>query len=71
MKWDIAEIAPDQITAEIWVDMLQRNDIPAMIEPRDAVSFLGVSPFPCRVMVPEESVAQARAFLQGYTESPE
>jgi len=71
MNWEVAEIAPDQITAEIWVDILQQNEIPAMIEPRDAVSFLGVSPFPCRVMVPADVVSQAKKTLQDYLQPAE
>ncbi len=66
MKWEVAGTAPDQVTAEIWCDILQQAGIPAMIEPRDAVSFLGVSPFPCRVMAPEDVVSQAREILEDY-----
>ena len=43
--------APDQLTAEIWKDILLQQGIPAMVNPQDAISFMGVSSFPCRIMV--------------------
>jgi hypothetical protein len=63
MKWEYLTTAPDQLTAEIWQELLQREGIPAVIEPRDAVSFLGISAMPCRLMVPEGSVKEALAIL--------
>ena len=50
-QWELLTTAPDQLTAEIWLDILIQNDIPAMINPRDAISFMGVSSLPCRIMV--------------------
>ena len=50
-NWELLTTAPDQLTAEIWLDILIQNDIPAMINPRDAISFMGVSSLPCRIMV--------------------
>jgi hypothetical protein len=49
--WELLTTAPDQLTAEIWKDILIQNGIPAIINPRDAISFMGVSSFPCRIMV--------------------
>lgn len=63
MKWEYLTTAPDQLTAEIWQELLQSEGIPAMIEPGDAISFLGVSPMPCRLMVREGFLAQAQAIL--------
>ena len=68
MKWKLLTTAPDQLTAEMWCNVLREAGITAMIEPRDAVSFLGISPFPCRVMVPEGMVEEAREMLSDYTE---
>jgi hypothetical protein len=51
-KWELLTTAPDQLTAEIWTDILTQNGIPAMINPQDAISFMGVSSLPCRIMVP-------------------
>jgi hypothetical protein len=51
------------MTAEIWVGILRDAGIPAMIHPSDAVSYLGISPFTCRVQVPEEHLDRARELL--------
>jgi hypothetical protein len=50
-KWLLLTTAPDQLTAEIWRDILLQHGIPAMVNPGDAMSFMGVSSFPCRIMV--------------------
>jgi hypothetical protein len=50
-KWELLTTAPDQLTAEIWTDILTQNGIPAMVNPQDAISFMGVSSLPCRIMV--------------------
>ncbi len=63
MKWEVVTTAPDQLTAEMWQEILQNEGIPATIEPRDAISFLGPSSMPCRIMVPEGSVKEALAIL--------
>ena len=63
MEWKYLTTAPDQLSAEMWQELLQNEGIPAIIEPRDAVSFLGVSPMPCRLMVPEDMVEEAMAIL--------
>ena len=55
--------APDQTTAEIWVAKLQEAGIPAMVRPGDIVSFMGVSPRPCRVLVDEARLEEAQAVL--------
>jgi hypothetical protein len=63
MKWEYLTTAPDQLTAEIWLQLLQNEGVPAVIEPRDAISFLGLSTMPCRLMVPEGLVKEALAIL--------
>ena len=62
-EWVHLTMAPDQITAELWVSMLEQEGIPAMINPSDSVSFLGVSGFGCRIQVPEEYTERARQVL--------
>ena len=57
--WVHLATAPDQITAEIWVSLLRDSGVRAMIRPSDAVSFLGVSAYGCRVQVPESELARA------------
>jgi len=63
MKWVHVATAPDQLSAEIWVDLLHDEGIPALISPSDAVSFLGISGLSCRVLVPDDRLPEARAVL--------
>ena len=62
-QWVTAATAPDQLTGEIWRQLLQQESIPSMLEPHDTISFLGVSLSPVRVLVPLEIVARAREVL--------
>jgi len=62
-KWVVLTTAPDQLTAEMWQDILLQEGIPAMVNPADAVSFLGVSSFPCRIMVAPGYLKQAKEIL--------
>jgi len=50
-RWLLLTTAPDQLTAEIWTDILLQQGVPAMVNPQDTISFMGVSSFPCRIMV--------------------
>ena len=65
-KWGYLIAAPNQLTAEMWRDILIDVGIPAMIAPQDAVSFMGVSAMPCRIMVPEERIAEATRILEAH-----
>lgn len=67
MKWVNLTTAPDQLTAEMWCDLLHNEGIPAMVKPSDAVSFLGVSMTSSRVMVPEDRKDEAAAVLTEQT----
>jgi hypothetical protein len=71
-KWLLLTTAPDQLTAEIWQDILVQNGIPAMINPQDAISFMGVSSLPCRIMVAYGYRQQAKEILDSLkpTEEP-
>jgi hypothetical protein len=64
VQWVSLAIAPDQLTAEMWCELLRNEGIPAMVQPSDAVSFLGVSPTACRVVVPKDRREEAAAVLQ-------
>ena len=66
MKWGLLATAPDQLTAEMWAEILHNEGVPARIKPEDVVSFLGVSAMPCRLLVPEGRIAEARAVLAQY-----
>lgn len=64
MGWTHLATAPDQLTAELWLAILRDNGIVGRIRPTDAVSYLGVSAFGCRVEVEEEDVAGALELLR-------
>ncbi len=64
-KWKLLTVAPDQLTAEMWQEMLVREGIPAAVNPGDTASFMGVSPLPCRLMVAEEYLERAKQILAG------
>ena len=63
MKWVVFATAPDQLMAEMWRGLLAAEGIAALIRPGDAVSFLGVSSYPCRLMVRERDVQRASEIL--------
>jgi hypothetical protein len=62
-RWELLTTAPDQLTAEIWTDILNQNGVPAVINPQDAISFMGVSSLPCRIMVAYGYRQQAQDIL--------
>ena len=62
--WSVVGTAPDQLTAEMWRGLLEAQRIPSMLAPADAVSFLGVSTVPCRVLVPEHLIDTAWRALE-------
>jgi hypothetical protein len=64
-RWVPVRTAPDQLTAEIWLGLLEAEQIPAMLAPGDVVSFLGVSSVPCRLLVPEDLLPAAERVLDG------
>ena len=55
--------APDQLTAEMWRDILLQEGVPTAINAGDVASFLGVSSWPCRLMVKAGDLVRARAIL--------
>jgi hypothetical protein len=61
--WVVLTTAPDQLTAEMWQDILRKQGVKVMVNPEDAVSFLGVSAFPCRIMVPPRHLKKAQQVL--------
>ena len=64
MKWVLLTTAPDQLLAEMWRDLLVEEGLNAVIRTGDAVSFLGVSAYPCRILVTENQLEQAREILE-------
>ena len=64
MKWVTLVSAPDQLAAEMWSDLLNRRGIPTLVRAGDTSSFLGVSAYPCRILVDDEYLDEARQFLK-------
>lgn len=62
-EWVVLRTAPNQIVAELWRDLLLTEGIPATLSQGDVISFLGVSPFPCRLLVPTGSREAAELVL--------
>ena len=63
MKLAVLVTAPDQLTAEMWRDVLLEEGIPAIVNPQDTLSFMGLSGRPCRLMVPDGRLEEAQAIL--------
>ena len=53
MNWVHLATAPDQLVAEMWCDLLNDRDIPVIIRSGDVSTFLGVTAYPCRLLVDE------------------
>jgi hypothetical protein len=65
MPWVHLTTAPDQLSAEMLLEVLREEGVAAVIRPSDAVSFLGVSAMGCRIQVREEHLDRAREVLAG------
>ena len=66
MKWARLTTAPNQLTAEMWRDLLLGEGIPAMVRGGDTTSYFGVTPFPRPILVDERLESEARRALEGY-----
>ena len=62
--WTVLGTAPDQLTAQLWQGLLEQQGIAAMLAPGDAVSFMGVSSTPCRLLVESAQLEAARALIE-------
>ncbi len=56
--------APDQITAEMWQELLRGENVTVVIRAGDTASFLGVTGAPCRMLVSEDLLEEARRVLE-------
>ena len=64
MSWVRLTTAPDQIVAEMWRDLLRGEGVSAVVRPGDTMtSYLGVSPYPCGIMVQEDELERAKEVL--------
>ena len=70
-NWVVVRVAPDQLSAEMWVDLLRDEGVPALIKPSDALSILGTSGLSCRLLVPEERFDEAQGILTESLDSNE
>lgn len=64
MKWIIFATAPDQIMAEIWLQLVRAEGIPCRLQPGDTTNFLGVSAAPVRLMTLESHADRAAQILE-------
>jgi hypothetical protein len=63
--WVPVRTARDQLEAEMWRERLDSLAIPALVAPADVSSYLGLTPVPCRVLVPAHLLAAAEHVLAG------
>lgn len=63
MKWVYLTTAPDQVVAEMLSDMLRQEGLNVVVRAGDTTSFLGVSNYPCRLMVDETQFDTAQEML--------
>ena len=61
--------APNQIIAEMWVEMLKQEGIASYFRSSNVMSYTGVSFIPCQVMVIESRLAEASALIDSISES--
>ncbi|MBI4338722.1 MAG: DUF2007 domain-containing protein [Chloroflexi bacterium] len=62
-RWVYLVTAPDQLTAEMWSELLRSEGLPVMVRSGDTASYLGVSFVPCRLLVREDRQEDARRVL--------
>ena len=71
--WDTFATAPDQLTAEMWRDLVRQAGVECAMRAGDTVSFLGLSTHPVRLVAHTSDVERARAALDaalGRDENP-
>jgi hypothetical protein len=61
--WAPVATAPDQVTAEMWAELLQNNGIPAWVGRGDALASRLVPSGPATVMVPASQLKDAKRVL--------
>ena len=66
MKWSYLTTVPDQTVAEMWRNLLHSEGIAAAIRQGDTSSFMGVSIYPCRIVVQEYQLKNAQEALEGH-----
>ena len=66
LEWEVFATAPDQLTAESWLGLVQNAGIECKLQPGDTVAFLGVSGLPTRIMARSDYVENALTVLNAY-----
>lgn len=68
MNWVLVTTASSLPIAEMWRDMLVSEGVAAIIRPGDSMaSYLGVTSYPCRIMVADYQLDWARELMgEGY-----
>ncbi len=65
IRWLHLTTAPDQLTAEMWSELLRNEGLPTMVHTGHvSSSHLGISGLPCRIMVPEDQLEEAKRLLE-------
>ena len=64
MDWIVFATAPDQLTAEMWQDLLSQANIKCQLKAGDTYGFLGVSASPVGLVTPQEDAEVARDALE-------
>ncbi|HCV26842.1 MAG TPA: hypothetical protein QGI07_07270 [Dehalococcoidia bacterium] len=64
MDWVVFATAPDQMTAEMWQDLLSQAHIRCQLRAGDTYGFLGISAAPVRLVAPEDEAEIARDALE-------
>ncbi len=64
MDWVVFATAPDQLTAEMWQDLLSQANIRCQLRAGDISGFLGVSASPVRLVTPQEDAEIARDAIE-------
>jgi len=64
LSWTYLITAPDQLIAEMWSELLSSYGVRARVRAGDTQSFLGVSAYPCRILVDEDDVDRARELMK-------
>jgi hypothetical protein len=63
MKWRVFATAPDQVTAEMWCELLRSSGVNCRLADVNP-SFLGPSLYAVRLMAPEEESDEALRVLE-------
>ena len=63
MKWVYLATAPNQLEAEMWREMLVDEGFTVVVREGDTNSYMGMSNYPCRILVSEDQHSRASEVL--------